>query len=183
MDIVTLALARKYVNKKIKDLGTIQRLAGRVNTLEDLNKIKNPQAGDVYIVGTSDTENAEYMYIGNAWERLGPMLDLSNLVTIEDLINRLSSYATIEYVDNQIDSLNNQTDNKLSNYYTKAEIDAIINNIVGQLQYTPTSQDVSSLSMILGEDVGEIESVPTNNLIDTKLDDIIGDLWRLIDEY
>ena len=42
MDIVTLALARKYVNTKIADMGTLQRLQGRVNTYDDLLNISNP---------------------------------------------------------------------------------------------------------------------------------------------
>lgn len=107
-ETVAGALENRYtkdeVDNIIKSLGTIQVLKGRVNTYEDLLAIENPRAGDVYIVGTSDTENSEYMYIGNAWERLGPMIDLSNLVTNNDLINKLSSYATIGYVDNAIEN-------------------------------------------------------------------------------
>lgn len=397
MDIVTLALAKKYANNRIKDLGTIQRLAGRVDTYEDLLAIRNPKAGDVYVVGTSDTENSEYMYIGSTWERLGPMVDLTNLVTIDDLVYRLGLYATISYVDNlvesasmagedlhsalsnktlrndsivtctkdyldyktghtylikekvrgpvsitdqlkalgftvnisstlesnnnkyyyiaktvegdiyaaysqvplntsnskfpssgwrtfsvqkkntsdpkfyynngsdtapvlryaitgsessstskwwsiqfstaveatysndpaataftyynsgedeliltatditpiqeidtsnlvtfndltnrlnsyttkvyvddRIDTLDSQTDDKLSNYYTKAEVDAMINDIIGRLQYAPTSQDMSNLSIILGEDASTVEYTSTNSSVNYKLDNIIG---------
>ena len=177
-ETVASALENRYtkdeVDNIIKSLGTIQVLRGRVNTYEDLLAIENPRAGDVYIVGTSDTENAEYMYIGNTWERLGPMVDLSNLVTIDDLINRLSVYATMKYVDDRIDTLNSQTDNKLANYYTKAEVDAIVKSIVEQLQYTPTSQDISNLSIILGEDASTVEYTSTNSSVNYKLDNIIG---------
>ena len=79
MDIVTLALARKYVNTKIASMGTLQRLKGRVNTYNDLLNILNPQPGDTYVVGTPEEENSEYMYIGDEWERLGPLVDISGL--------------------------------------------------------------------------------------------------------
>ena len=51
-------------------LGTVQRLKGRVASVDELNKITNPQAGDVYIVGSED-DNAEYIYTDSGWERLG----------------------------------------------------------------------------------------------------------------
>lgn len=101
-DMLYNRYTKEEVDNIIRNLGTIQVLRGRVNTYEDLLAIENPQAGDVYIVGTSNTNNAEYIYIGTTWEELGPMVDLSNLVTIDDLIARLGVYATIEYVDNLI---------------------------------------------------------------------------------
>ena len=79
MDVVTLALARKYVNTKIAGMGTLQKLQGRVNTYNDLLKISNPQPGDTYVVGTPDEENSKYMYIGDEWEKLGPLVDISGL--------------------------------------------------------------------------------------------------------
>lgn len=177
-ETVAGALENRYtkneVDNIIKSLGTLQVLKGRVDTYEALLAIENPRAGDVYIVGTSDTENSEYIYIGNTWERLGPMVDLSNLVTIDDLINRLNSYATMIYVDDRIDAVNNQTDNKLANYYTKSEVDAIVKSIVEQLQYTPTSQDISNLSIILGEDASTVEYTSSNSSVNYKLDNIIG---------
>lgn len=79
MDVVTLALARKYVNTKIAGMGTLQKLQGRVDTYNDLLKISNPQPGDTYVVGTPNEENSEYMYIGDEWEKLGPLVDISGL--------------------------------------------------------------------------------------------------------
>ena len=95
---------KEEVDNIIKNLGTIQVLRGRVDTYEDLLAIENPQAGDVYIVGTSETDNAEYMYIGTTWEKLGPLVDLSTLVTLDELASRLGTYATIAYVDALIKS-------------------------------------------------------------------------------
>lgn len=109
MDIVTLALARKYVNTKIADMGTLQRLQGRVNTYDDLLNISNPQPGDTYVVGTPSEENSEYMFIGDEWEKLGPMLDLSNLYTkpeVDAMFTNITNYAPIASHEEIIDILN-----------------------------------------------------------------------------
>ena len=109
MDIVTLALARKYVNTKIADMGTLQRLQGRVNTYDDLLNISNPQPGDTYVVGTPSEENSEYMFIGDEWEKLGPMLDLSNLYTkpeVDAMFTNITDYAPIASHEEIIDILN-----------------------------------------------------------------------------
>jgi hypothetical protein len=103
MDIVTLALARKYADNKIKDLGTIQRLAGRVDTLEDLEKIENPQAGDVYVVGTAEKDNTEYMFIGDEWEALGPMMNTDNLLTRAEYVEDITKRPTFEQANQMID--------------------------------------------------------------------------------
>lgn len=92
MDIVTLALAKKYTKEEIAKLGTIQVLKGRVDTYADLLKIANPQPGDVYIVGRPEEENNEYIYVGDEWEELGPILELGHL-------------ATKDYVDEQDDKI------------------------------------------------------------------------------
>ena len=103
-DMLYNRYTKEEVDNIIKNLGTIQVLRGRVDTYEDLLAIENPQAGDVYIVGTSETDNAEYIYIGTTWEKLGPLVDLSTLVTLDELANRLGPYATIAYVDALIKS-------------------------------------------------------------------------------
>ena len=98
MDIVTFALAKKYVNTKIADMGTLQRLQGRVNTYDDLLKILNPQPGDTYVVGTPSEENSEYMFIGDEWEKLGPLFDLSNLI---NEINKRPTHTETEAMINK----------------------------------------------------------------------------------
>ena len=109
MDIVTFALAKKYVNTRIADMGTLQRLQGRVDTYDDLLKISNPQPGDTYVVGTPSEENSEYMFIGDEWEKLGPMLDLSNLYTkpeVDAMFTNITNYAPIASHEEIIDILN-----------------------------------------------------------------------------
>ena len=114
MDIVTLALARKYVNTKIAGMGTLQKLQGRVNTYNDLLKITNPQPGDTYVVGTPNEENSEYMYVGDEWEKLGPLVDITSLTNAiegrptynetEEMINEAIT-ETLEPVDAALDAI------------------------------------------------------------------------------
>ena len=107
-ETVAGALANRYtkaeVDAIIQGLGTLQVLCGRVDTRADLDNIQNPQAGDTYIVGTATTNNSEWMWIGDTWEELGPMIDLSAYYTKEEITNLLASYTTVDYVNNLIDS-------------------------------------------------------------------------------
>ena len=107
-ETVAGALANRYTKAEIdaiiQGLGTLQVLRGRVATRADLDNIQNPQAGDTYIVGTETTNNSEWMWIGDTWEELGPMIDLSAYYTKEEIVNLLESYATVNYVNNLIDS-------------------------------------------------------------------------------
>lgn len=115
MDITTLALARRYANDKIAKLGTIQTLKGRVPTYNDLLQIQNPAVGDVYIVGVADEENNEYIYVGDEWEKLGPIIDTNNL-------------ATISYVDRQVAVVNNKIVPPTSVSLTGEGLSSALNN-------------------------------------------------------
>lgn len=70
---------KEEIDQIIQNLGTLQRLCGRVPTVEDLPNDPNP--GDTYIVGPLNQDCDEYMYVGDAWERLGKMTDLSGYYT------------------------------------------------------------------------------------------------------
>ena len=117
MDVVTLALARKYADNKIQDLGTIQRLAGRVETVEDLENIENPQTGDVYIVGTKEQENSEYIFVGDEWEELGPLFDTSSFADATYTYNSLANRPTFGQTKDLIESeLNGNQDTRFLRY-------------------------------------------------------------------
>lgn len=77
------------IDKIIADLGTLQRLCGKVNSIEALPN--NARPGDTYIVTDASGNNSEYMYIGDKWEELGPMIDLSGYDTSEEVDAKLSS--------------------------------------------------------------------------------------------
>lgn len=117
MDVVTLALARKYADNKIQDLGTIQRLAGRVETVEDLENIENPQIGDVYIVGTKEQENSEYIFVGDEWEELGPLFDTSSFADATYTYNALANRPTFGQTKDLIESeINGNQDTRFLRY-------------------------------------------------------------------
>lgn len=67
------------------------------------------QTNVIYLVpknpsGTNDIYN-EYAYINNTWEMLGTtQIDLSDYVTITNLTNTLSNYATTTYVTTAINN-------------------------------------------------------------------------------
>ena len=90
-DMFDMRYTKEEVDAIIQSLGTLQRLRGRVDTYEDLLLIEGQQAGDTYIVGTSDTENSEYMWIGEKWEKLGPLVDLTDYYNKADIDALLAS--------------------------------------------------------------------------------------------
>ena len=71
---------KEEVDQIIKDLGTLQRICGTLATASELPETANP--GDTYIV-TEDS--SEYMYIGDRWEKLGPLLNLSPIYIYSEL--------------------------------------------------------------------------------------------------
>lgn len=77
------------IDKIIADLGTLQRLCGKVDSVESLPN--NAKPGDTYIVTNASGNNSEYMYIGDKWEELGPMIDLSGYDTSEEVDAKLDS--------------------------------------------------------------------------------------------
>lgn len=108
-DLFNDRYTKAEVDQIIKDLGTLQRLRGTLNTYAELMAIEDPVAGDTYIVKNTDKGNnySEYMYIGTKWEELGPMVDLSNYDTKAEVNAKISAYnqtirAFITAEDNRI---------------------------------------------------------------------------------
>lgn len=79
--------------------------------------------------------------------------------------------ATKKYVD---DSIANIPQPDLSNYYTKAEVDAMITNVLNQLTYKPVEEEKTNISNILGEEADTIEYDMTNTEVNNSLNEIIG---------
>lgn len=61
------------ISNAIAALGNVFNIKGRVATVEALSSVADPKAGDVYLVGAEDTNNAaEYYYTTDAkWEYMG----------------------------------------------------------------------------------------------------------------
>lgn len=70
------------ISNAIAALGNVFNIKGRVATTDDLASVTDPKAGDVYLVGAEDTDNAaEYYYTTDGkWEYMGLIteVDLSN---------------------------------------------------------------------------------------------------------
>lgn len=108
-DLFNERYTKDEVDQIIKDLGTLQRLCGRVNSYADLLKIKDPKPGDTYLVGPTAENNSEYMYIGDEWEELGPMIDLSVYYLKEEvdaLLRKLDEKLTEAMIDGDVEHLN-----------------------------------------------------------------------------
>lgn len=75
----------------IAALGTVFNLKGTKATYAEIEDILNPSNGDVWIC-TAD--NAEYVYTGSGWEKLGPTIDLSGYLQIANLASDLTGEST-----------------------------------------------------------------------------------------
>lgn len=82
------------ISDAIAALGTVFNIKGRVDTTEALKNITSPKAGDVYLVGAADTDNAaEYYYTTDGkWEYMGLIteVDLSNYYTKEEVDGKVN---------------------------------------------------------------------------------------------
>ena len=110
-DLFNDRYTKEEVDKLFADLGTLQRLCGRVATYDDLPS--NPKNGDTYIVGDGTSNDTEYMWLGDKWEQLGPLVDLST-------------------------------------YYTKDQVDGLINALRSQLQENINTGDTNTLNTAKG---------------------------------
>ena len=131
-DLFAERYTKTEVDNIIASLGTLQRLCGRVATVADLPV--DPRPGDTYIV---TDRSSEFMFIGDTWEELGPMLDLSGYDTSEQIdvkVNNAKDVAAADATTKANESLaqaKQYTDTSLNaipaNYYNKDEI----NNLIG----------------------------------------------------
>lgn len=78
---------KEYKVPSAEELGTVFKFKGVVPTSTDLPEDNN-LVGDVYYV-TEDS--AEFVWLGDSWEKLGPVVDLSGLIAKQP---ELSGYVT-----------------------------------------------------------------------------------------
>lgn len=84
MDFITLALAKKYTNSRIKDMSNFS-----VKIVEKL-PTSNIDTHTIYFLPRTDTKDTdfyyEYMYINNLWELIGStQIDLTDYWTSEEV--------------------------------------------------------------------------------------------------
>lgn len=147
MDVITLALAKKYANKKIAELAAV----GFAPKIVDSLPTENINGHTLYLVPASDGINSngylEYIYINGAWECVGSTVidfsmigDLSKLTTEDKTtlvaaINEVfaKSAAAIDetktYVNEQINNTTNYVNTKIeeTTNYVNEQI-TILNN-------------------------------------------------------
>ena len=142
MDIVTLALAKKYANKKIAELAAV----GFAPKIMDSLPTENINEHTLYLVPASDSISSngylEYIYINGAWECVGSTVidfsmigDVSQLTTEDKTtlvaaINEVFAKSataineTKEYVNTKINETTNYVNTQIVNL--KSEVDAKI---------------------------------------------------------
>ena len=112
------------ISSAIAALGTVFNIKGRVTTTDALTSIVDPKAGDVYLVGAEDTNNAaEYYYTTDGkWEYMGLIteVDLSGYYTKTDvdglLTNKLDVDTYTAYIQTTattLSGLRNDVDSKV----------------------------------------------------------------------
>lgn len=149
MDIITLALAKKYANKKVSELAAVGFAPAIVTSLptSDINE------HTLYLVPASDGVDSngylEYLYIDGKWECVGStVVDFSMIGNVEDLstedkttlvaaINEVLTTATTtnaetkNYVNTKIEETTNYVNTKITETtnYINEQINIINNNM------------------------------------------------------
>lgn len=122
-DLLMNIYNKQEVDKIIADLGTLQRLCGKLNSVEELPT--DASAGDTYIVITGTGNSTEYMYIGDKWEELGPFIDLSGYDTKEEVNKKLEDLD--RDIKNEISKADEAT-LKAAKEYTQDELNAYVSH-------------------------------------------------------
>ena len=149
MDIVTLALARKYANKKVAELAAV----GFAPAIVDSLPTSNVNSHTLYLVPADDAINSngylEYLYIDGKWECVGSTIidfsmigDLTQLTTEDKTtlvaaINEVFASSntaineTKNYVNEQINTTNNYVNTKINETttYVNEQITQVNNNM------------------------------------------------------
>lgn len=115
------------IMNKLESLTDVLRIKGTVSDFKSLSNVSNPEAGDLYFVGTKEGSYAEYIRtVDGNWEYLGQMsqdIDLSyyyNSKQVDDLLNDKANNVLSDYT-NKGDSSNITTTDTISSAFSKVE--------------------------------------------------------------
>jgi hypothetical protein len=126
MDLITLALAKKYVNKKFAEAVSF----GGFQIIDTL-PVENISTTTVYLLKSkSATEGnvyEEYIYTNGKWESLGTTVDLAGYVTEENL------QAAIDAALQQAKESGDFKPVKGEDYWTKEDKQEIVEDVVASL--------------------------------------------------
>ena len=188
MDIVTLALARKYANKKVAELAAV----GFAPAIVDSLPTSNVNSHTLYLVPADDAIESngylEYLYIDGKWECVGSTIidfsmigDLTQLTTEDKTtlvaaINEVFTSSntaineTKNYINEQINTTNNSINTKINETksYINEQINTINSSVNEQINTTNNyvNEQINTTNNYVNEQITQV-----NNNIDTKIDE------------
>ena len=173
MDIITLALAKKYANKKVSELAAVGFAPAIVTSLptSDINE------HTLYLVPASDGVDSngylEYLYIDGKWECVGStIVDFSMIGDVEDLstedkttlvaaINEVLATATTantetkNYVNTKIEETTNYVNEQVNIINNNMESRVFQGNILTFSELTEKEQKAFDIAVV--EPLAELE--------------------------
>lgn len=120
----------KEVNAKIETVFTYK---GNVANYNALQQIVNPSVGDVY--NALDTDK-NYAWNGSKWDDLGGIVDLSDYCTEDRMLYIIEEHSKILG-----DMLTNQMNNALLEYYTKDEVETLVDDALSNAEVSVDLSD------------------------------------------
>ena len=188
MDIVTLALARKYANKKVAELAEV----GFAPAIVDSLPTSNVNSHTLYLVPADDAIESngylEYLYINGKWECVGSTIidfsmigDLTQLTTEDKTtlvaaINEVfaSSNTAINemksHFNEQINTTNNSVNTKINEIKNSVneQINTINSSVNTKIDETKNyvNEQINTTNNYINEQINT-----TNNYVDTKIDE------------
>lgn len=194
MDIVTLALARKYANKKVAELAAV----GFAPAIVDSLPTSNINSHTLYLVPADDAINSngylEYLYIDGKWECVGSTIidfsmigDLTQLTTEDKTtlvaaINEVFASSntaineTKNYVNEQINTTNNYVNEQITQVNNNMEARVFQGNITTYNALTDAQKNaydiavVEPLATLAEEDLSLVDSIVGGEATETVID-------------
>jgi len=194
MDIVTLALARKYANKKVAELAAV----GFAPAIVDSLPTSNINSHTLYLVPADDAINSngylEYLYIDGKWECVGSTVidfsmigDLTQLTTEDKTtlvaaINEVFASSntaineTKNYVNEQINTTNNYVNEQITQVNNNMEARVFQGNITTYNALTDAQKNaydiavVEPLAKLAEEDLSLVDSIVGGEATETVID-------------
>ena len=160
MDIVTLALAKKYANKKIAELAAVGFAPKIMDSLptEDINE------HTLYLVpaadGISSNGYLEYIYINGGWECVGStVIDFSMIGDVSQLTTEDKS--TLVAAINEI----------VENYVSNTALNTAVNNMMQNISETyETKENVNNHITTINQNINTITNdYSTKTYVDEKI--------------
>lgn len=165
MDIVTLALAKQYANKKITELTSVGFAPMIVNKLPSAAEANSHT---LYLIPASDSieENGylEYLWINNAWECVGSTkVDFSMIGNVDELttVDKTSLVAAINEIVND--------------YVTKQTLNTTVSNLTRNIaEIYATKEDTNNQITTINTNINNITTnyattEYVNNLLNSRV--------------